>query len=544
VYKEIAPYLSTPLGLLAREVRREGCDAILCQQYEYPRFDACVLLGQVMRRPVFATYQGGGDKQLGCIEAMLRPLALRACSGLIIATRPEIRRVRLRYGLPPRKLARIFNPVDVSSCRAIDRDGARAVIGIPLDAQVVVWHGRVEFGQKGVDILLDAWDRVCRERPERDLRLLLVGTGSDAEELGRRIATMGLRGVLWIDKFVNDRDAIRCYLSAADVYAFPSRSEGFPVAPIEAMACGLPVVAAEAQGVSDIFEGGEASGGLVVPCGDAGALALALGRVLDDEPWGRELGARARRRVEVSFSLEAVGEQLRAFISGRGGLGGPVSLDVDSGMADLDPVEPALFLQAIAPMQARARSGFNVQLGGQSALAITAEHASPGTLVVMDEKLLVTTYGGSSFLTALVPKKMLKRPSRHLVYLTDGVRKSNPAEFVVQAEEPTGPAVVSNATAPDSGPLALLEIAPAETRAGEAFNLQPNGQSALSIMCENALPGTIVVIGDTRLPTTYGGPAWLTAELPPELYRRPSRYQVYLVHGTGASNRVEFAVKP
>lgn len=86
------------------------------------------------------------------------------------------------------------------------------------------------------------------------------------------------------------------------------------MAPLEAMACGLPVVAADASGVSDIIENGEASGGLLVPRGDATALALALSRVLDDEVWGRQMGQLARRRVEDCFSLEAVGKQLRGFL--------------------------------------------------------------------------------------------------------------------------------------------------------------------------------------------------------------------------------------
>jgi starch synthase len=146
---------------------------------------------------------------------------------------------------------------------------------------------------------------------------LLVGTGQHAEELGQRIATLRLPGVLWVNEFVQDRTAIRRYLSAADVYVFPSRHEGFPVAPIEAMACGLPLVAADAQGIPDILEGGEASGGLMVPRGNATELALALGRVLDDEAWSRELGRRARCRAEACFPLEAVGKQLRAFLLSR-----------------------------------------------------------------------------------------------------------------------------------------------------------------------------------------------------------------------------------
>src|SRR5260370_10062703 len=55
--KEAAPYLATPLNTLARELRNEGCTAILTQEYEYARFDMCVLLGRLLRLPVYATFQ-------------------------------------------------------------------------------------------------------------------------------------------------------------------------------------------------------------------------------------------------------------------------------------------------------------------------------------------------------------------------------------------------------------------------------------------------------------------------------------------------------
>src|SRR5712691_6706282 len=208
--REVVLYLTTPLGLLAHELRREGCNAILCQEYEYPRFDACVLLGQLMHLPVFATFQGG-DYQTSHLEHFLRPLTLRACAGLIIPTQTEAQRVRTHYGISPTKLARIFNPIDLEVWSATDRSKARAALGIPLDARVVVWHGRVSIRQKGLDILLDVWERVCRERTGRDLRLLLVGTGQDAAELHQRIAAKQLRSVLWVNEFVQDRTAIRRY---------------------------------------------------------------------------------------------------------------------------------------------------------------------------------------------------------------------------------------------------------------------------------------------------------------------------------------------
>lgn len=313
ILKDIAPYLATPLGMLAHELRREGCQAILCQEYEYARFDACVLLGQLMRLPVFATFQGG-DWQMSRLEKPLRPLTLRACAGLIVATQTEAERLRIHYRVPSAKLARIFNPIDLAMWGVTDRSESRAALGIPINDRVVVYHGRIELHRKGLDILMDAWEQICRDRPGGELRLLLIGTGSDAIELHRRITAMQLRGVLWVDEYVLDRAAIQRYLSAADVYTLPSRHEGFPVAPLEAMACGLPVVAADAPGVSDIIENGKASGGLVVPRGDATALALALGHVLDDQAWGRQMGQLARRRVEEYFSLEAVGKQLRNFL--------------------------------------------------------------------------------------------------------------------------------------------------------------------------------------------------------------------------------------
>jgi glycosyltransferase involved in cell wall biosynthesis len=310
--KEVAPYLATPLVQLARELRYQGCDAILCQEYEHARFDECVLLGRWLRLPVFATFQSG-DHQLSRLEAPIRPLALRACTGVIIATSREVERVRRRYRLPPAKIARIFNPVDLSGWSRVDRSQAREALGIPAEAGVAAWHGRVDLYVKGLDLLLEAWERVCAERPGRELRLLMVGAGHDADALRRRIAALTQPNVVWVDQFIHDRELLRRYLSAADVYVLSSRHEGFPLAPIEAMSCGLPVVASDAPGMSDILEGGD-SGGVVVPLHDAAALGRAVGVLLDDEALRRRLSERARLRAETAFSPEAIGRQLRAFL--------------------------------------------------------------------------------------------------------------------------------------------------------------------------------------------------------------------------------------
>src|SRR5215204_5185455 len=305
VMRSVLSYVSIPPWLLARELRRERCQAILCQEYEHARFDVCSLLGKLLRLPVFATFQGGtaGASRL---ERPIRPLALRWCSGLIVAAGGELARVQSQYALPPSKLAHIPNPIDVQTKPPPDRDQARERLGIDPNVLVVVWHGRVQVELKGLDTLLESWRLVCDARPGVPLLLLLVGGGNDAKELRRLLQTSGLDNVRWIDRFVVDREELLQYLAAADVATLPSRSEGFPV------------VAAQVNGIAEMLEGGEASGGIVVPPGDARALAGALGRLLDDERLRWELGTRARRRVEQQFSPEVVGGQLRAFMAGRG----------------------------------------------------------------------------------------------------------------------------------------------------------------------------------------------------------------------------------
>ena len=312
VLKNVAPYLTTPVGLLARELKREGCCAIFCQEYEYFRFDVCTFLGQLTRLPVFASFQGTSFDG-NPMARLLRPLAMQACAGLVIGSQTEIQRVRDRYHLPDAKIAQIFNPIDLKLWVPINRSEARASLNLPDEACVAVWHGRVELQIKGLDVLLEAWEHVRRERPGQDLRLLLVGMGTDGEKLRQRLAATPNHGINWIDQYV-DRFTVRRILSAGDVYAFPSRVEGFPVAPIEAMACGLPIVAAQASGIPDIVKDGEVSGGILVPCGDSAAFASALGRILDDKELRQAWGKRARQRVEAHFSLEAVGQQLRNFL--------------------------------------------------------------------------------------------------------------------------------------------------------------------------------------------------------------------------------------
>jgi len=313
--KSVAPYLAMDLRALAREIRRDGCLAILSQDYNHAGFDKSVLLGVLLGLPVYAIFQGG-THDWNRISSFVRPLTMRLCSGFIIGPAAEAERVRAKYGVKPHYVYQVFNALDCAIWAPVERASAREMFGIPADAEVVVWHGRVAMGNKGLDVLMKAWDQVCEERPGRHLKLAMLGNGQDSQELRQCIEALPHHNVTWIDSFVSDRKLIRSFLATGDIYAFPSRSEGMPNTPVEAMAAGLPVVAADASGVRDIFKDGEISGGIVVPVHDVPAFAAALGRLLDDENLRRILAVAGRERAKA-FTSGRVGEQLRAVLFPR-----------------------------------------------------------------------------------------------------------------------------------------------------------------------------------------------------------------------------------
>ena len=311
--KELALYSATPPIALERVLRSEQCRTLVCQEYEYPRFDVCVLLGRLTRRKVFGCFQGGNYRH-SRLEGFVRPHSIHASTGLIVGSQSEVERILAVYGSHATRVARIANPVDLDLWRPEDKDQARDELGLPRDAVVAVWHGRVAIDKKGLDLLLDAWAQVRAKRAGGDARLLLIGTGDDAAKLEELLRRAGSEDVLWIDRFLNDEATVRRYLSAGDVYVFPSRYEGFPVAPLEAMACGLPLVATDVQGMREILPDGQESGGLLVPRDDVAGLAAGLAALLDNAQLRERLGRAARHRVESAFSLEATGKQLRSLI--------------------------------------------------------------------------------------------------------------------------------------------------------------------------------------------------------------------------------------
>ncbi len=308
--QSVQHWLRSPWRDFKTVLDQERCRILLVQEYEYARFDLLAWLADRTGRSIFATFQGG-DVTLSAIEGLARGWSLAHASGLIVASASERARLAGAYRRLPLPIADIPNPLDTNEWQAEPRLAARGALGLAADALVVINHGRTDIRRKGLDVLVDAWMTFSPSRPLA--QLVLIGSGQDHAAFTELLAARAPERLTWISDYVTDRPTVRRWLSAADIYVTASRTEGMPVAPLEAMACGLPVVSTDAQGLPDIFADGESHGGIVVRRDDVDAIVHALDRLADPDLRLR-LGRAARARAEERFSIAAVGEALSEFM--------------------------------------------------------------------------------------------------------------------------------------------------------------------------------------------------------------------------------------
>ena len=266
-------------------------------------------------RPWKADQLGGGYALSSWVERSAYESATK-----IIAVSHGMRADILRAypQIEPAKVTVVHNGIDLAAFQSAQKPDVVRSLGINPDARSVVFVGRITQ-QKGLPYLLKA----ARELPA-DVQLVLCAGAPDTPEINQTVIDLvaELRkhrdNVIWVEKHLSREDLI-AVLSSATVFACPSIYEPLGIVNLEAMACGIPVVATATGGIPEVVEDGvtgllvpieQLSDGSGKPLDEAkfvGDLAAALNRALTEVDLGA-FGAAGRRRVEEHFSWDRIAQ--------------------------------------------------------------------------------------------------------------------------------------------------------------------------------------------------------------------------------------------
>jgi glycosyltransferase involved in cell wall biosynthesis len=234
-------------------------------------------------------FTGGGRRNR--FNEKLQCMALRYADAVVAVSRPLIDRLA-GVGIPRDRIHCVANGF-AASTTPLARDAARDRLGIPRDALVAGWVGRLS-SEKGPDVVLDA---IAAADPT--WRLSVLGDGREQHALHAQAAALGVAARVTWHGSVADAAS---HFAAFDAFVLSSRTEGTPIALLEAMAVGVPIVATRVGGVPDVVSDAEA---MLVPSERPDAIATALRTIREDSVGARRRADAARHRLQSNFGFDA-----------------------------------------------------------------------------------------------------------------------------------------------------------------------------------------------------------------------------------------------
>lgn len=286
-----------------RIVRRERPQAIL-SMLTHNNIMA-ILAGKLFKITVFACEHStlgeviktkDGKKMLGVPTSILVKIFYKFASKVIAVSEGIKTNLIEEFGISPEKVEVIYNPIDMDRIIKLSKESVNG-ISIKKKAPVIIAMGRLTW-IKGFDVLIKAFSRVVKAM---DARVIILGEGSERGSLENLSAELGLTEKISFPGFQNNPYP---FLFNADIFVLPSRYEGLPMAVLEAMACGLPIIAADCKsGPREILQNGRC--GLLVPVEDEAALAEGILNLLRDHALREKFAALGKYRT-MDFSADKI----------------------------------------------------------------------------------------------------------------------------------------------------------------------------------------------------------------------------------------------
>jgi teichuronic acid biosynthesis glycosyltransferase TuaC len=295
------PVITRPLNgyncgrALLRRLRSYRPDVVIGYNV-YPEGFAAVAAARDLRIPAIVGALGSDVlRSRGYCVGKLTTQTIRKAS-FVLTVSDDLRERVMRFGVPPESCRTIHNGCDFAIFKPSSRETARLELNIDPRAEIVVFVGRL-VPHKGLRELFQATATLSASRSR--LHLVCIGEGPMDQELRHRGSQPDLKGHVSFSQGANSHEIAR-WLAASNVFCLPSHSEGCPNVVIEALSCGLPVVASNVGGIPELLN---SRCGILVPPGDAQQLARGLSRALD-HPWNQEEIAKGSQRTWDEVACE------------------------------------------------------------------------------------------------------------------------------------------------------------------------------------------------------------------------------------------------
>jgi glycosyltransferase involved in cell wall biosynthesis len=269
----------------------------LVHAHQYTPFFYALMGRWVCRRPpVLFTEHGRHQPDYPRRKRMLANRLLLEKRDRVVGVGRAVRDALIaNEGIPPPRVAVLYNGVDLQPfAAAADRDAARREMGLGPEHLVLIQVARLDYLKDHLTAVRTL-ERVLARRPEA--RLVLVGEGPEREPIEREVRRRGLTGHV---RLLGLRKDVARLVPAADLFLLTSLSEGIPLTLIEAMAAGLPVVATDVGGVSEVVADGRT--GALAPARDDARLAEHCLRLAADPVLRAAMGRRGRERAAERFA--------------------------------------------------------------------------------------------------------------------------------------------------------------------------------------------------------------------------------------------------
>jgi len=284
------------LSALVRTIRRERVDLI--QTHLLGATAYAVLASWITRVPVVGVFHGTVDlANPSRFTGVKLGLIRRGCDRIVVVSGSLQEQLNSAAAhLPEDRTRVIYNGVDTERFGLERHDRLRQQLGLTPGDVLVASVGNLR-GAKGYDHLIEAAGVLADSYPHVHFAIAGEGSGALHQQLMAQRTELGVEDRV---HFLGFRDSAVEVLQGSDVFLLPSTSEGFSISTIEAMSCGLPVVATASGGPQEIITPDQ--DGVLVPPGSGQAIADALAQLVAHPEYAGDLGAKARDTVLSRFS--------------------------------------------------------------------------------------------------------------------------------------------------------------------------------------------------------------------------------------------------